>query len=163
MRALFIALGLLPLAIAIPSRQTAHDITVTKSAFGTDMQRLELPIADSAGHVLVQWARTDSLRSSEAEFPTVRELVQGQGDWGSEGGAYRGYSVIEIATGDRVYTSWRGAWVKATRVKPGLPVDTGTIVVTGGTGRYRNIRGRATYRGFPAGKILEEWKLRVTW
>ena len=92
--------------------------------------------------------RRDTTTSSDPDWNETEEMVYEQSDSVAGTGTHRGYSRRLFKNGDTDYGSYEG--MHKTTVKEDGSWETtweGTYKVTGGTGKFKNIKGGGTYRG----------------
>jgi hypothetical protein len=160
-----VLLALLAVAAAIAAQgpERARKVIYTKNAFGTNISEAVLTVEDEPKHRLVQSFRIDAGKVSDPDFVIVREEIYGQEDSRPDRSRYSGYSTFVMGNGDKVFLRWEGAeTVPSSRTGDRPVVSAGTWQVVSGTGRYRQIRGKWTYRVFAKGPVLEENILEVT-
>ena len=92
--------------------------------------------------------RRDTTTSSDPDWDGTEEIVYGQNDHVAGTGTHRGYFRRLFKNGDTDYGSYEGMH-KTTVKEDGSWEATweGTYKMTGGTGKFKNIKGGGTYRG----------------
>ena len=103
---------------------------------------------DDPNHEVVMFVRRDTTTSSDPDHNETEEMVYGQNDSVAGTGTARGYFRRFFKNGDTYYGSYEGTF--KTTVKEDGSLGTtweGTYKVTGGTGKFKNIKGDGTYRG----------------
>jgi hypothetical protein len=147
-----------------PGERPARRVVFTKARLGKVARRDVLAPDDVPEHTLVQSYRVDVGETSDADFTIVRELVYGQSDERPDLARFYGYSTYVMKEGDRVFIRWESDRVpQGPRVNGQAPSDSGTIVVVGGTGRYKNIEGRGVWQGYVGAPVVEINTLDVRW
>ena len=150
-------------AIAVQGPAKTRKVTYTKTAFGTPISESVLTVDGEPKHRMVQFFRTDVGKVTDPDFVIVKEEIYGQEDSRPGRAKYAGYSTFLMSNGDKVFLRWEGAETDpAGRTGDNPVVGAGTWQVLSGTGRYRQIRGKGTWRGFAKGPILEENVLEIT-
>lgn len=134
------------------------NIPYTKTRNGT-LSETKIYPGDLPGHELVQAVHSDTLRSSYADFNNVEERVFNQEESVGGNGTHRGMAVDYLKSGDQVFMTFDGS--HRTTVKDGGAWEvtySGKFDVVGGTGKYKNAKGKGTYRGkvTPEGGMQEE-------
>jgi len=103
---------------------------------------------DSPNHEISQFVRVDVVSSANPDFDGGEQIIYGQADQVAGTGSHRGYSVSVQKSGDRVYYKWEGAHKTVIKDGGAWELDyEGKFELTGGTGKFSNIRGSGTYRG----------------
>jgi hypothetical protein len=139
-------------------------VVFRKARLGKVARRDVLAPDDVPEHTLVQSYRVDVGETSDADFTIVRELVYGQSDERPDVSRFYGYSTYVMKDGDRVFIRWESDRVpQGPHVNGQAPSDSGTIVVVGGTGRYRNIEGRGVWQGYAGAPVVEINTLDLRW
>jgi hypothetical protein len=103
---------------------------------------------DDPKHELVMFVRRDTTTSSDPDWNETELIVYQQSDEVAGTGTHRGYFRRLFKNGDTDYGSYEGMH-KRTVKEDGSWEATweGTSKVTGGTGKFKNIKGGGTYRG----------------
>lgn len=142
--------------------QTARTIRYTKSSFGPNITRSVLTVPDTASHSLIQAFRIDTGHSDSPDFDVVEERVWMQGEARGARLSFAGYTVFILRTGEQVSLRWTAdPTPTGTRIDGEPARESGTAIIIGGTGRFAGIRGRATYRSYAKGPVLEEMLLDI--
>ena len=122
-------------------------ISATKK-YGPIISRSIIYPGDLPKHEMVQLVRMDIvIRSSDPDYVGTEEWVFGQLDSIGGSGSHRETCVDHLKTGDLLWGTFEGT--HETTVKEGGGSEftgRGTTHWTGGTGKYENARGFATYR-----------------
>jgi hypothetical protein len=119
---------------------------------------------DDPKHELVALAiRRDTTTSSDPDHDGTEQIVYNQSDSVAGTGTHRGYFRRVFKNGDIDYGPYEGT--HKTTVKEDGSWETtweGTWKVTGGTGKFKNIKGGGTYRGKATAEgASEEWEGEV--
>lgn len=120
--------------------------TYTKTAM--TISRNDVYPEDVPEHQISQTVRKASLTSSDPFFGSSENLDYGQSDSIAGNGSHKGYSVNTFKNGDKAYCKWEGT--HKTIVKEGGAWETnyeGEYQYTGGTGKFKNIKGGGAYKG----------------
>lgn len=124
--------------------------TYTKKA--TTISRNEIYPEDVPEHQIAQFLSKVSGTSSGPDLDPDCEswegLDYGQSDSIAGNGSHRGYSVNTYKNGDKTYGKWEGT--HQTIIKEGGAWELnyeGKHQYTGGTGKFRNIKGGGAYKG----------------
>lgn len=120
--------------------------TYTKKA--TTISRNDVYPEDVPEHQISQHVRKASITFSDPDFGSSEDLEYGQSDTIAGNGSHRGYSVNTYKNGDKTYDKWEGT--HKTIVKEGGAWETnveGKFQYTGGTGKFKNIKGGGAYKG----------------
>jgi hypothetical protein len=107
------------------------------------------PPGDDPKHELVVlMIRRDTATSSEPDWNETEEIAYEQNDSVAGTGTHRGYAIRLLKNGDTTYGPYERTH-KTTVKEDGSSETTweGTWKVTGGTGKFKNIKGGGTYRG----------------
>ena len=161
-RAIFVVACLLGATAATRLQgQQARRVVLTKAGFGATVSQSELLIDPVTQFKLVQFHRVDTATSTDTVFRRVEEHVYGQSERRAGVSRYRGHSVWLLAGEDRLLISWSGATISAEAKTPETVVDSGSIVITGGSGRFARAQGSGSYRGFASGTVLERITLDI--
>jgi hypothetical protein len=105
-------------------------------------------VGDRAGHVFVlaksacSWARPMHIEGVDTKDSHDANVVDGD-DANSDS---NGYDVTNMANGDKVFIRFSGT---DRSMKDGKHVSTGTWRFIGGTGKFKGIMGKGTYKGSP--------------
>jgi hypothetical protein len=107
-------------------------------------------VQDRPGHVML-------LQKFACSFPQAPDFTTDKGkdasgvttgEVTSTHMTYTGSFINNMESGDKAFTSAKGSAI----VKDGKPEgDHGTWVYTGGTGKFKGIKGKGTYKGTPNG------------
>jgi hypothetical protein len=115
---------------------------------GPPISRTVVYPGDDPKHELVMFVRRDTTTSSDPDWNETEQIVYQQSDEVAGTGTHRGYFRRLFKNGDTDYGSYEGT-TKRTVKEDGSWEATweGTSKVTGGTGKFKNIKGGGTYRG----------------
>jgi hypothetical protein len=142
----------------------ARRVVYTKAGFGATIATSFLTLEDGPDHKLTQSFRIDRGQTTDAEFVITEEQIYWQGDERPGQARYTGYSTYLMQGADKVFIRWESDPAPhGPKADGAAPVESGTIVVLGGTGRYQHIRGSGVYHGYAKGPTLEENTLDVSW
>ena len=124
-----------------------------KKVMGTDkagppISRTVVYPGDDPKHELVLWTGRETTTSPDPDVNGTEIMKYGQDDQVAGTGPHRGYFRRLFKNGDTDYASHEGKH-KTTFKEDGSWEATweGTFKVTGGTGKFKNIKGEGTYRG----------------
>jgi len=105
---------------------------------------------DDPKHELVALQiRRDTTTSPDPEWNGTEQIVYDQSDSVAGTGTHRGYYVRLHKNGDIDYGPYEGTH-KTTNKEDGSFLEAtweGTYKITGGTGKFKNVKGSGTYRG----------------
>ena len=98
------------------------------------------------GHVIVQWEREDTIISDDPDWNDSKWVVYEHADEIAGSGSVKGYATQTFKNGDKAYVRIDAAYT-GTYKDNGAWVGTaqGVIMYTGGTGKYKNISGGASF------------------
>ncbi|MBZ5499962.1 MAG: hypothetical protein LAP85_26490 [Acidobacteriia bacterium] len=147
-----------------PSERPTHRVVYTKASFGATITSSVLTIDDMPDHKLVQSFRIDAGRTTDPDFVITQEHAYIQGDERPGQTRYSGYATYLMQGGDKVFIRWESDKApQAPSTGEQSPIESGTIVIIGGTGRYQKIQGRGVYRVYAKGPVVEENVLDINW
>jgi hypothetical protein len=115
---------------------------------GPPISRTVVSPGDDPKHELVLYIRRDTTTSSDPDWNETEVMIYEQDDHVAGTGTHRGYFRRLHKNGETTYGSFEGT--HKTTVKEDGSLETtweGTWKVTGGTGKFKNIKGGGTYRG----------------
>lgn len=107
-----------------------------------------LEIGDRAGHVFVlaksacAWTRPMQIEGIDTKDSHDVNIVDGD-DASSDS---TGYEVCNMANGDKIFIRFSGT---DHSIEDGKPLSRGTWRYIGGTGKFKGIMGKGTYKGSP--------------
>ena len=125
-----------------------------KKVMGTDkagpppISRTVVSPGDDPKHELVLWIGRETTTSPDPDVNGTETMKYAQDDQVAGTGPHRGYYRRLYKNGDTDYGSFEGM-TKTTFKEDGSWEATweGTYKTTGGTGKFKNIKGGGTYRG----------------
>lgn len=113
--------------------------TLTKSVFTVD---------DAAKHEITQEVGLGDLEFSSSDFRVKEEWTYTQSDLIGGSGTQRGYFLDTHQDGSRDYGTFEGTIESISKPDGSWEaIWEGTYQYTGGSGRYKNIRGNGKYKG----------------
>jgi hypothetical protein len=140
-------------AFVVVSLSFSAQAAEKKKVMGTDkvgpfISRTVVFPGDDPKHELVLYIHRDTTTSPDPDVNGTEIMVYGQDDQVAGTGPHRGYSTRLFKNGDTTYGSFEGM-TKTTVKEDGSRETTweGTYKVTGGTGKFKSIKGGGTYRG----------------
>ncbi len=115
---------------------------------GPPISRTVVSPGDDPKHELTLTIRRDTTTSSDPDFNETEQIVYEQSDSVEGTGTHRGYFRRLFKNGDTGYGPYEGTH-KTTVKEDGSRETTweGTYKFTGGTGKFKNVKGGGTYRG----------------
>jgi len=122
-------------------------ITGTNKVGPVISRTVVFPLEDPK-HELATMVRRDTTTSSDPDWDGTEEIIYDQSDSVAGTGTHRGYSRRFHKNGDTTYGSFEGMH-KTTKKEDGSSETTweGTWKESGGTGKFKDIKGGGTYRG----------------
>ena len=142
---------------ALASLSFSAQAAEKKKIMGTNKQgpaisRTVVPLGpgDDPKHELVVLAiYRDTTTSSDPDLNGTEQIAYEQGDEVAGTGTHRGYFVRLHKNGDIDYGTYEGTHKTTVKEDGSWETTTweGTFKVTGGTGKFKNIKGSGTYRG----------------
>jgi hypothetical protein len=145
-------LSLLVVSLSFSAQAAEKKKIMGTNKHGPLISRTVVPPApgDDPKHELVALlVRRDTTTSPDPEWNDTEQIVYEQSDGVAGTGTVRGYYVRLHKNGDTDYGPFEGTF-KTTFKEDGSWETTtweGTYKVTGGTGKFKNIKGSGTYRG----------------
>jgi hypothetical protein len=140
-------------ALVVVSLSFSTQAGEKKKIMGTDkagppISRTVVFPGDDPKHELALTIRRDTTTSSDPDWNATETMNYGQTDQVAGTGTHRGYVIRLFKNGDTDYSSYEGTH-KTTLKEDGSWERTweGTWKETGGTGKFKNIKGEGTYRG----------------
>ena len=131
---------------------------------GPPISRTVVPLGpgdDPKHELFVLTIHRDTTTSSDPDWNETEQIIYGQGDEVAGTGTARGYFRRLRKNGETDYGTYEGT-VKTTFKEDGSWETTtweNTWKVTGGTGKFKNIKGSGTSRGkATAQEVTEEWE-----
>ena len=115
---------------------------------GPFISRTVVSPGDDPQHELVLMIRRNTTTSSDPDWNETEQIVYGQGDEVAGTGIARGYFRRLRKNGETDYGTYEGT-VKTSVKEDGSWETTweGTWKSSGGTGKFKNMKGGGTYRG----------------
>ncbi len=114
-------------------------------ASATYTQKLNIEVGDVPGHIVRIYEVQRKFTDVAPVFAGVRASQawdRGQAEYVNLNGPSWGYTIFDMANGDKVFARFNGA-VRTTLTESGekQTAYSGTTVLTGGTGKFKGIRG----------------------
>ena len=112
------------------------------------VSRVDHHIGDAPKHRISQWVRIDDVTYLDSDLGAAEEWVYMQSDSTAGTGTHNGHSIYRFEDGDKYYSKWEGS--HKTIVKEGGSWELmyeGRYLITGGTGKFENIKGEGVYTG----------------
>lgn len=105
-------------------------------------------LEDAPKHHLEQMVRIDTINSSDSDFNDIEVQHYQQSDSGAEKGSHKGYRIHFHKNGDKSYMRFEGTQKLIVKEKGAWEVDAeGKWQCTGGTGKFKSLKGSGTYKG----------------
>lgn len=115
---------------------------------GPPISRTVVSPGDDPKHELVLLVRRDTTTSSDPDHNETEEIVYDQSDSVAGTGTHRGYFRRLFKSGDVYYGSYEGTHKTSGKEDGSLETTwEGIYKITGGTGKFKNIKAGGTYRG----------------
>jgi hypothetical protein len=133
------------ISLSFPAQAEKKKIMMTSQA-GQSTDQIAISPDNVPNHVLYQHKRKDTTTSSDPDFNNTEWMLYEQGDDVAGSESHRGYFTHFFKSGDVIYGKYEGTH-KGT-VKEGETwegTSEGKSQYTGGTGKYKNIKGGGTY------------------
>jgi hypothetical protein len=152
------------MALSFSAQAEKKKITWRKKTTKQMISQTTVYPGDVPNHELVQTVSIDrGITTSDPEFAIIEMVIHAQIDQIAGTGSHRTHSTSFHTNGEKSYVSWEGTHKMV--IKEGgtweLPYE-GTGQFTGGTGKFKHIKGSATYKGtFTAEGIDEEVEMTV--
>jgi len=116
----------------------------------------EIKSGPGSGREFVQGVYSDTLKSSDPEWNGIEERVFDQSEQVEGTGTHRGTAVDIFRNGDVLYQNYSGSHKTTVRGDSWETTYQGTAEIVGGTGKYKNAKGKLTYRGRFTPQGIEE-------
>lgn len=130
-----------------PSGRKVETITLTGSRGAVDISSSVADVGDVPHHEVAQRVYSYTVSSADAaDFDGATTTNFAQADSIDGAGSHRGYAVWKLKSGDTVTLRFGGRHAALAHNVSEAPFD-GEFQFTGGTGKYRHIKGQAKYRG----------------
>jgi hypothetical protein len=145
------ALAFVVVSLSFSAQAAEKKKIMGTSKWGPVISRTVVPPGpgdDPKHELVVLMIRRDTQTSSDPDWNETENIVYEQDDEVAGTGTHRGYRVTLHKNGETDYGSYEGT--HKTTVKEDGSWETtweGTWKTTGGTGKFKNIKGGGTYRG----------------
>ena len=140
--------------------QGSREISLQGHCDAPDSSRMAVTLDDQPRHEFVQRVYSYAIASDDAkDFDGAVSTNYAQVDTIGGKGTHHGYAVWRLPGGDRVTIRFDGTQVERSAGSGNAPYS-GEFTFTGGTGKYRNIRGHARYEGHTT-PTCSEWTTHV--
>jgi hypothetical protein len=139
------SLGLLFATIAGSALAQTHISGTCKSGNADSSQSQSIEVGDQPGHVLIIEKYPPCIWSVPVEMAGLKSTTSTTAAAVDVSGAKfvdRGYVVISMENGDKVYVRFQGMG----SVKVGAGTGGGTWSYTGGTGQLKGVKGKGTWK-----------------
>ncbi|MBU0513612.1 MAG: hypothetical protein KJ621_02455 [Proteobacteria bacterium] len=128
-------------ALPVADAQAAKTTTVKVKTIHQIMARQLIPASDGRGH-FIGFLR----RQGKAIFADGRtakyDNTHFMDAWRGRGATFKGYTTFTFQDGSKIFLTWTS---KVTLVPGKRPISHGRGVITGGTGKYQGIKGKAVF------------------
>jgi hypothetical protein len=114
---------------------------------GPPISKTVVSPGDDPKHELVMTIYRQTTTSSDPDWDGTEEMIYDQSDSVAGTGTHRGYFRRLHKNGDTTYGSFEGMHKAVKEDGSSEPTWEGTYKLTGGTGKFNNIKGGGTYRG----------------
>jgi hypothetical protein len=127
------------------------------------ISRTVLSPGDDPQHELVLMIRRDITTSSDSDWNETEQFSYEQDDHVAGTGTHKGYFRRFHKNGETDYGTYEGMHKTSVKADGSWEMTwEGTYKSTGGTGKFKNIKGSGTYRGkATAQEALTEWEGEV--
>jgi hypothetical protein len=140
--------------------QVTQEISLRGHCDAPDSSRMVVTLDDQPRHEFAQRVYSYVIASDDAkDFDGAVSTNYAQVDTIDGKGTHHGYAVWRLPSGDRVNFRFEGTHVERSAGTENAPYS-GEFTVTGGTGKYRDIRGHGRYEGHTTA-TCSEWTTRV--
>lgn len=160
---LAVALGFVSVAGVGSSETLAAEVVYTKTARQVLSELKSTPAGESLGE-LVQGVYQDTVASPNAVFPVAETQVFNHDMTMAGNGNHRGYEVLKFKSGDQAFSTYEGKHKVVTKPDGTWEVIyEGTQAISGGTGKYKDLKAKGTYTGRMTAESFHEenrWNLR---
>jgi hypothetical protein len=103
---------------------------------------------DVPKHQISQYVRITSITYSDPDMEPSENIEYGQSDSVAGNGSHRGYSVNTHKNGDKAYNKWEGSHKTIVKEDGEWEMNyDGKFQFTGGTGKFKNVKGGGVYKG----------------
>ncbi len=158
-----VALGYVAVAGVGSSESLAEEVVYTKTARQVLSELKSTPAGESLGE-LAQQVFQDTVGSPNAAFPVTETQAFNQDMTMAGNGSHRGYEVLIFKGGERAFSTYSGTHKITTKSDGSWEVTyQGTQAISGGTGKYKDLKTKGTYTGrITADSFREEnrWNLK---
>ncbi len=155
---------LLTVAFTSSSVQAAEkkNISGTKNTKQLISRVVSYP-GDDSKHVINQTVREDAITSSDPDWNDMEAVAYEQSDHAAGTGSHKGYLTIHHKNGDESYLKYEGTDKMAGGEGGAWEVSSeGKIQITGGTGKFKDMKGSGRYTGKTTAKgSAVNWEVRV--
>ncbi|MDM8540901.1 hypothetical protein QUF90_07415 [Desulfococcaceae bacterium HSG9] len=104
--------------------------------------------SDVPKHKISQSVKISNNTYSDPDFGSSENWSYGQSDSVAGSGTHRGYTVSKFKNGDKTYAKWEGTHKITFKEGGDWEVNIkGDFQWTGGTGKFKNIKGGGVYKG----------------
>jgi len=140
--------NLVLIGFCVAACATAQTKTSGTGKCGKPEQQQSIEVGDRPGHMLVivkqtcTWTMPIEMAGVKGKTYTAVMTSDVSGDKASD----RGYVVVTMENGDKAYVRVNSGW--SVMGKDGAPIsDEGTWSYTGGTGKFKGLKRKGTYKG----------------
>jgi hypothetical protein len=130
-----------------------------KDTYERTIARIEIFPNDAPHHRLIQQVNLSTTESNDPDFDNVSATTYEQTDGVEKGGKNKGYRIQRHENGDETYVQYEGSYTLSEK-KEGVYEwhSEGKWELTGGTGKFKNIKGAGTYKSTgTAEEGITEW------
>lgn len=133
--------------------QQKHVLSYERAADSSEYTRqLRIDVGDVPGHQIRAYELEATHADDSVRFldvPLRKEYVRGLSDYVDSNGRHFGYTVYVLENEDRIYARIDGTTQAATNGDGTRNITfSGVTTLTGGTGKFKGIRGALRYSGF---------------
>lgn len=145
------------------SMALAAEVVYTKTARQVLSELKSIPAGETLGE-LAQGVFQDTIGNPNAVFPVAETQVFNHDMTMAGNGNHRGYEILIFKSGERAFSTYEGTHKVVTKSDGDWEVIyQGTQAISGGTGKYKDLKAKGTYTGrITAVSFHEEnkWNLR---
>jgi hypothetical protein len=116
----------------------------------------EIKSTSGNGREFVQGVYSDAVKSSDPDWNGIEERVFDQTEGVNGTGTHRGTAVDIFRNGDQLFQNYIGSHKTTVTGDSWETAYQGTAEFVGGTGKYKNAKGKLTYRGKFTPQGIEE-------
>lgn len=134
-----------------------------KDTYERTIARMEILPSDIPHHHMVQQVTVFVTESDDPDFNSISVTTYEQVDGMKKGGTHKGYRIQHHENGDETYIRFEGSY-KVSEKEEGVYEShfQGRWELTGGTGKFENIKGNGTYKSTEAKTgAVTEWTGKV--